>query len=106
TGTSLWIDPTTSTYIILLTNAVHVKDGNVIALRTEVATASPLHYNCSPARSRRRGWRGSPATTKRQPPVAAWRSAMARCPTGLTNWRPAILTPCEFPGVRRSRWDW
>ena len=30
TGTSLWIDPTTNTYIILLTNAVHLKGGNVI----------------------------------------------------------------------------
>jgi uncharacterized protein YbbC (DUF1343 family) len=38
TGTSLWIDPTTNTYIILLTNAVHVK-GNVVALRTRLATA-------------------------------------------------------------------
>ena len=39
TGTSLWIDPTTDTYIVLLTNAIHLKQGNVIALRTEVATA-------------------------------------------------------------------
>jgi uncharacterized protein YbbC (DUF1343 family) len=40
TGTSLWIDPTTQTYIILLTNAVHPRGkGNVIALRSKVATA-------------------------------------------------------------------
>ena len=39
TGTSLWIDPTTRTYIILLTNAVHPRGGNAIALRTKVATA-------------------------------------------------------------------
>ena len=39
TGTSLWIDPTTNTYVILLTNSIQLKDGNVIALRTEVATA-------------------------------------------------------------------
>jgi uncharacterized protein YbbC (DUF1343 family) len=39
TGTSLWIDPTTDTYIILLTNSVHFKSGNVIALRTRLATA-------------------------------------------------------------------
>ncbi len=40
TGTSLWIDPTTKTYIILLTNAVHPRgQGTAIALRTEVATA-------------------------------------------------------------------
>ena len=40
TGTSLWIDPVTNTYIILLTNSVHPKgQGNVISLRTRVATA-------------------------------------------------------------------
>ena len=40
TGTSLWIDPTTRTYIILLTNAVHPRGkGNAIALRSKVATA-------------------------------------------------------------------
>lgn len=38
TGTSLWIDPATDTYIVLLTNAINLK-GNVIATRTEVATA-------------------------------------------------------------------
>jgi uncharacterized protein YbbC (DUF1343 family)/CubicO group peptidase (beta-lactamase class C family) len=39
TGTSLWIDPTTQTYIILLTNAVHPRGGNAIALRSKVTTA-------------------------------------------------------------------
>ncbi|MGA7906059.1 MAG: serine hydrolase [Candidatus Sulfotelmatobacter sp.] len=40
TGTSLWIDPTTESYIILLTNAVHPRGkGNAIGLRSKVATA-------------------------------------------------------------------
>lgn len=40
TGTSIWIDPTTSTYIILLTNAVHPRGrGTAISLRTRLATA-------------------------------------------------------------------
>jgi uncharacterized protein YbbC (DUF1343 family)/CubicO group peptidase (beta-lactamase class C family) len=40
TGTSIWIDPTTRTYIILLTNAVHPRGKeNAIALRSKVATA-------------------------------------------------------------------
>src|SRR5215471_13140442 len=39
TGTSVWIDPTTNTYIIILTNAVHIAHGNAITLRSEVATA-------------------------------------------------------------------
>jgi uncharacterized protein YbbC (DUF1343 family) len=40
TGTSVWIDPVTNTYIILLTNAVHPRGGgSVISLRARVATA-------------------------------------------------------------------
>ena len=40
TGTSIWIDPTSRTYIILLTNSVHPRGkGNVIALRAKIATA-------------------------------------------------------------------
>jgi uncharacterized protein YbbC (DUF1343 family)/CubicO group peptidase (beta-lactamase class C family) len=40
TGTSLWIDSTTDTYIIVLTNAVHpIGEGSVISLRTRLATA-------------------------------------------------------------------
>ena len=39
TGTSLWIDPVTDTYIILLTNAVHPRgQGNAISLRSRVAS--------------------------------------------------------------------
>lgn len=40
TGTSIWIDPTTHTYIILLTNAVHPRgQGSVISLRAKISTA-------------------------------------------------------------------
>lgn len=39
TGTSIWVDPTTKAYIILLTNAVHPRGkGNAVGLRTKVAT--------------------------------------------------------------------
>jgi uncharacterized protein YbbC (DUF1343 family)/CubicO group peptidase (beta-lactamase class C family) len=40
TGTSLWIDPTTDTYIIVLTNAVHPRGGkSTVSLRSRIATA-------------------------------------------------------------------
>lgn len=40
TGTSMWIDPATRTYIILLTNAVHPRGkGSAVALRSKIATA-------------------------------------------------------------------
>ena len=37
TGTSIVIDPETETFVILLTNRVHLPEGNVIALRTKIA---------------------------------------------------------------------
>jgi uncharacterized protein YbbC (DUF1343 family)/CubicO group peptidase (beta-lactamase class C family) len=50
TGTSLWIDPVTNTYIILLTNVVHPRAGkSAVALRGRVANAvaSGLHLTVS-----------------------------------------------------------
>ncbi len=41
TGTSIWIDPTTNTYVILLTNAVHPRGNNsaMVSLRARIASA-------------------------------------------------------------------
>jgi uncharacterized protein YbbC (DUF1343 family)/CubicO group peptidase (beta-lactamase class C family) len=55
TGTSLWIDPATKTYIVLMTNAVHMnavaaKDkGSAASLRTKVATAVAAALALDPA---------------------------------------------------------
>jgi uncharacterized protein YbbC (DUF1343 family)/CubicO group peptidase (beta-lactamase class C family) len=49
TGTSIWIDPTTKTYIILLTNSVHPRGkGNAIGLRVKVATEVAAAIKLSP----------------------------------------------------------
>ena len=40
TGTSLWLDPGSDTYVVLLTNAIHTRgSAPITALRAEVATA-------------------------------------------------------------------
>ena len=52
TGTSLWIDPVTNTYIILLTNAVHPRGGkSVVSLRARIATAVVQSLHLSLAES-------------------------------------------------------
>jgi uncharacterized protein YbbC (DUF1343 family) len=57
TGTSLWIDPTTQTYIILLTNAVHPRGkGNAIALRSDVATAVAAALPLTPSEKEALRW--------------------------------------------------
>ncbi len=48
TGTSLWIDPATNTYIIILTNVVHPRAGkSVVALRSKIATAATAALDLS-----------------------------------------------------------
>ncbi|SNS83047.1 transporter, SSS family [Granulicella rosea] len=49
TGTSLWIDPTTDTYVILLANAIHPRGGAPISvLRGQVATAAAKAIHACP----------------------------------------------------------
>lgn len=44
TGTSLWMDPKSKTYVILLTNSVHPRRGiNISSLRGRVATIVAVH---------------------------------------------------------------
>jgi uncharacterized protein YbbC (DUF1343 family) len=58
TGTSMWIDPTTQTYIILLTNAVHPRGkGNAIGLRTKVATEVAAALALNPEEKEARRWK-------------------------------------------------
>jgi uncharacterized protein YbbC (DUF1343 family)/CubicO group peptidase (beta-lactamase class C family) len=58
TGTSLWIDPTTRTYIILLTNAVHPRGkGKAISLRAKVATAVATDLQLAPSEQEAMRWK-------------------------------------------------
>ena len=45
TGTSVWMDPTTNTFVIVMTNVVHPKHGNSLtSFRSRIATAVAAHY--------------------------------------------------------------
>ncbi|MGP0019328.1 MAG: serine hydrolase [Candidatus Sulfotelmatobacter sp.] len=58
TGTSVWIDPTTETYIILLTNAVHPRGkGNAIGLRSKVATEVAAALNLTASEKEALRWK-------------------------------------------------
>jgi uncharacterized protein YbbC (DUF1343 family)/CubicO group peptidase (beta-lactamase class C family) len=58
TGTSIWIDPTTRTYIILLTNAVHPRGkGSAIALRSKVATEVAAALNLTTDEKEAQRWK-------------------------------------------------
>ena len=50
TGTSLWLDPTSNTYVILLANAIHPRGNATISpLRGQVATAAARALGLGPA---------------------------------------------------------
>jgi len=58
TGTSIWIDPTTRTYIILLTNAVHPRGkGNAVGLRVRVATEVAAALSLTPDEKEALRWK-------------------------------------------------
>ncbi|MFZ3214123.1 MAG: exo-beta-N-acetylmuramidase NamZ domain-containing protein, partial [Terriglobales bacterium] len=58
TGTSLWIDPATQTYIILLSNAIHPSGTNseMVSLRTRVANAVAAGLNLYVNREGEQRW--------------------------------------------------
>src|ERR1041385_1356250 len=61
TGTSLWIDPTTRTYIIILSNAVHPRGkGSAIALRSKIATAVAAALPLTVGEKDEQRWKSSP----------------------------------------------
>ena len=79
TGCSLWIDPTTNTYVILLTNATMLKDGNVVSLRTEIATAVAAALHLNPAEQQKVRVARITGYNERRWRRGAWWPATARC---------------------------
>jgi uncharacterized protein YbbC (DUF1343 family)/CubicO group peptidase (beta-lactamase class C family) len=83
TGTSLWIDPTTQTYIILLTNAVHPRGGNAIALRSKVATAVAAALALTPSEKDELRWRSITGYNEAQSAARRMNSRNGDVKTGI-----------------------
>ncbi len=48
TGTSMWLDPTTNSFVVVLTNVVHPKHGKSLSsFRSRIATSVAGHYGMS-----------------------------------------------------------
>jgi uncharacterized protein YbbC (DUF1343 family) len=56
TGTSLWIDPSTRTFIVILANAVHPRGGSAVSLRSKVATVVTAALKLTPAETESLRW--------------------------------------------------
>jgi len=103
TGTSLWIDPTTNTYIVLLTNAAHLKEGNVVALRTEVATAVASILNLSTSQEQK--YRLSRITGYNEAAAASRRVVVrnGRVQLGIDQVEADDFAALRLAGVSRPR---
>ena len=95
TGTSLWIDPLSKTYVIILTNSVHPDGkGNVIALRSRIATIAAAALGMAAIRNAdgQPNCRAAPAALSAgaQFPFRNEQqlSCSNRCETA--KWRPAL----------------
>ena len=83
TGTSLWIDPTTRTCIILLTNAVHPRGkGTAVALRSKIATAVAAALGLTVSEKEELRWKSITGYNEAQ---TAARRVVARNGSALTG---------------------
>ena len=104
TGTSLWIDPTSNTYVILLSNAIHPRGAPPIStIRGELATAAAkaLHLDSSLSQATDSG-----APSSRSSTALRWASGEARplSPTPATAPQPSQTslsppTPATLTGI-------
>ena len=103
TGTSLWIDPTTNTYIILLTNSVSMKLGSVIALRTELATTVASILNLNPSQEQQ--YRLSRITGYNEAAAASRRVVVrnGRVRVGIDQLEDNNFDALRIPGITKPR---
>lgn len=98
TGTSIWIDPTTRTYIILLTNAVHPRGkGNAIGLRVKVATEVAAALALTPDEKEAMRWK---SITGYNEALSATRRMSAR--NGTVKNGIDVLEERNFEGVKAT----
>ena len=84
TGTSVWIDPTTQTYIILLTNVVHPRGkGNAIALRSKVATEVAAALTLNPSEQEALRWKSITGYNEAQSAARRMSSRNGTVKTGI-----------------------
>jgi uncharacterized protein YbbC (DUF1343 family)/CubicO group peptidase (beta-lactamase class C family) len=104
TGTSLWIDPTTNTYIVLLTNAVHPRgEGSAVALRTKVATAVTSALALTPAESERLRWNSLTGYNEAQSGARRLATRNGTVKTGIDVLEENGFAPLVQPGEVKKK---
>jgi uncharacterized protein YbbC (DUF1343 family)/CubicO group peptidase (beta-lactamase class C family) len=98
TGTSLWIDPTTRTFIIILSNAVHPRGkGSAIALRSKVATVVAAELSLTAPERERLRWQSLTGYNETQTAARRVASRNGTAKTGID-----VLEAHNFDLIRGS----
>jgi len=96
TGTSIWIDPNTRTFIILLTNAVHPRGkGTAVALRSKIATAVAAQLSLTVTEKDELRWKSITGYNEAQ--TAARRVAVRN---GMVRTGIDVLESHDFEPIR------
>jgi SSS family transporter len=102
TGTSLWMDPASDTYVILLANAIHPRGGPPISnLRGQIATAAAKALGLAEIAYQPKDCTGKPDG----PPVTVEQAAAAKlfCSTsGATDCPGVIVCASEGPEMETT----
>ncbi len=102
TGTSLWIDPTTQSYIILLTNAVHPRGGNAIALRSKVSTAVAAELPLRPSEKEALRWQGITGYNEAQSAARRMNTRNGSVKTGIDVLEEHGFDILQIPGRKKK----
>ena len=102
TGPSLWIDPTTQTYIILLTNAVHPRGGNAIALRSKVATAVAAALPLTASEKEALRWQSITGYNEAQSAARRMNSRNGSVKTGIDVLESHHFDVLQTPGRKKK----
>jgi uncharacterized protein YbbC (DUF1343 family) len=103
TGTSIWIDPTTQSYIILLTNSVHPRGkGNAIGLRSKVATEVAASLNLSASEKEDLRWKSITGYNEAQSAARRMSTRNGTVKTGIDVLEAHGFDILKAPGVQTS----
>jgi uncharacterized protein YbbC (DUF1343 family)/CubicO group peptidase (beta-lactamase class C family) len=103
TGTSMWIDPTTRTFIILLTNAVHPRGkSNAIALRSKVATALAAAMPLTTSEKEALRWQSITGYNEAQSAARRMSSRNGSVKTGIDLLEEHGFDVLQIPGRKKK----
>lgn len=103
TGTSLWIDPITRTFILLLTNAVHPQGkGSAVALRGKIATAVAMALPLTVSEKDELRWKNLTGYNEAQTAARRLANRNGSVQTGIDVLEASNFDPVRAPSGKKK----